>query len=289
MGRARVVVTGASGRVGRYVARELRQRYDVVNADLEPGEVPAEHVRCDVMDLDNVRAVLDGADAVCHLAGLDYDWGAAPEDYIRVNTLGSWHVLQSASERGLDRVVLTSSVSACGLSEMRPDWTPQYLPVDEAHECRPVQAYSVSKLIVEQMGLAFSRGTDMSVICLRPLAVVLPETLDEYLRFVDDPERHWLFYYVTAEDVGRAFAAALEADIEYGTFFLSAADTSREEPTLDWYARRIGPVPELRDTELYEREPRASIFSSAAAAELLGWRPTSDFNALRSSAAMEAP
>jgi UDP-glucose 4-epimerase len=281
----RVVVTGGSGRVGRHVLRELRERYAVRNADLAPGEVAEEHVPCDVMDLDRVRAVVQGADAVCHLAAIDYDLTAAPEDYIRVNTLGTWHVLQAAAESGVRKVVLTSSVSACGLSEMRPDWQPAYLPVDERHECRPVQAYSVSKQIIEQMGLAFSRGHDMSVICLRPLAVVLPETLADYLRFADEPGRRWLFYYVTADDVARAFGAALAAGgIDFDTFFLSASDSSRPEPTLDWYAQRVGPVPELRDADAYRRDPRASIFSSARARERLGWEPTSDFAALRAGA-----
>jgi UDP-glucose 4-epimerase len=281
----RVVVTGGSGRVGRYVLRELREHFLAVNADLVPGEVEDEHLTCDVMDLEQVREATKGADAVCHLAAIDYDWGAAPEEYIRVNTLGTWHVLQAAAENGVPRVVLTSSISACGLSEMRPDWRPLYLPVDEAHELRPAQAYSVSKQIMENMGRAFTRAEEMSVICLRPMAVVLPESLDEYLRFVDEPERRWLFYYVTAEDVGRAFRAALAVDgIRFETFFLSAADSSRPEPTLEWYRERIGELPELRDADLYRREPRASIFSSARARDLLGWEPTSDFESLRASA-----
>ncbi len=281
---SRVIVTGGSGRVGRYVLRELAPSFDVVNADLLGGPAEAEHVATDVMDLDALRRVTAGADAVVHLAALDFDWNAPPEDYIRVNTLGTWHVLQAAAENGVARVVLCSSVSACGLSEMRPDWLPRALPVDETHECRPVQAYSVSKLVMEQMGLAFVRGTAMDVICLRPLAVVAPETLAAYVAFVDAPDRHWLFYYVTAEDVARGFRAALEVDgLRYGVFFLSAADTSRPEPTLAWYARRIGALPEIANPRFYQRNPRGSVFSSAKARDVLGWEPTSDFERLRAS------
>lgn len=273
-----VVVTGGSGRVGSHVLRELVSQFDVTNADLVAGRVDAAYVQADVMKLDSLRQAFKGADAVVHLAAIDYDWKAAPERYIDVNVRGTWHVLQAAAEAGVKKVVLCSSISACGLSEMRPDWRPQSLQVDERHECRPVQAYSVSKLVMEQMALSFVHGSNMDVICLRPLAVVMQESFADYVRFVDAPERDWLFYYVTAADVARGFRAALELEgLRYGVFFLSADDTSRPEPTLEWYRSRFGELPLLTNPRLFRQRPRASIFSSAKAREVLGWAPSSDF------------
>lgn len=278
----RVVVTGGSGRVGRAVLAELATSYDVVNADRVPDPFGVEYERVDVLDLDSVRAVTRGADAVIHLAAIDFDWKAPPEQYIHVNTLGSWHVLQAAVENKVERVILCSSISACGLSEMRLDWTPQALPVDERHECRPVDAYGVSKLMIEQMGLAVSRGSATRVICVRPMAVVIDETLADFVSFVDAPDRRWLFYYVTADDLARGFRCALECGpLSYGVFFLSAADTTLDEPTLGWYRDRIGPPPKILNPRLYREHRRASIFSSALAREVLGWEPTSDFRELR--------
>lgn len=278
----KVVVTGGSGRVGTYVLRELVSQFDVTNADLVAGRVDTRYVQADVMNLDSLRQAFKGADAVVHLAAIDFDWKAAPEKYIDVNVRGTWHVLQAAAETGVSKVVLCSSISACGLSEMRPDWRPQSLQVDERHECRPVQAYSVSKLVMEQMGLSFVHGSNMDVICLRPLAVVMPESFAEYVKFVDAPDRNWLFYYVTAADVARGFRAALEVEgLRYGTFFLSADDTSRPEPTLEWYRSRFGELPELNNPRVFKQQPRASIFSSAKARDLLGWTPTSDYLELR--------
>lgn len=274
----KVVVTGGSGRVGTYVLRELAPHFDVTNADLVQGRIDTHYVQADVMDLDSLQRAFAGADAVVHLAAIDFDWKAAPEKYIDVNVRGTWHVLQAAAQAGVRKVVLCSSISACGLSEMRPDWRPQTLQVDEQHECRPVQAYSVSKLVMEQMGLSFVHGTGMDVICLRPLAVVMPETFAEYRKFVEDPARHWLFYYVTAADVARGFRAALDTEgLRYGVFFLSADDTSRPEPTLQWYRERLGELPEIANPRLFRNHPRASIFSCAKARDLLGWTPSSDY------------
>ncbi len=281
----RVVVTGGSGRVGSYVVRQLLKDYDVVIADLVAGNADAEYVQANVMELDELRAAFKGADAVVHLAAIDFDWKAPDEQYININVRGTWHVLQAAAEMGVKKVVLCSSISACGLSEMRADWTPEYLPVDEHHVNKPVQAYSVSKLVMEQMAKSFVDGTDMDVICLRPLAVVLNETLNDYIKFVDDPDRHWLFYYVTGEDVATAFDAALKTEgLRYGTFFLSADDTSHPKPTLEWYQDVIGDLPEIANPRLYQQNPRASIFSNRQAKELLGWQPTSNFDELRAQA-----
>lgn len=280
----KVVVTGGSGRVGLYVVRQLMKTMHVVVADLvAPKNIEVEFIQTNVMNLDEVRKAVEGADAVVHLAALDFDWKAAPEKYIDVNVRGTWHVLQASQEKGIKKVVLCSSISASGLSEMRADWVPESLPVDEYHSNKPVQAYSVSKILMEQIAKSFVDGNpEMDVICLRPLAVVLKETLAEYIDFIDAEDRHWLFYYVTAEDVATAFEAAVNIEgLRFGIFYLSADDTSHQENTLTWYQNKIGELPQISNPKLYQDHPRASIFSSHQAKEILGWEPTSDFNQLR--------
>ncbi len=278
----RVVVTGGSGRVGKYVVAQLMKKNQVVVADLKPSEHEVEFIETDVMDLEAVRKAVAKADAVIHLAAIDFDWKAAEEQYINVNVRGTWHVLQACRDAGVKKVILCSSISACGLSEMRKDWTPEFLPVNESHENKPYQAYSVSKIVMEQMAQSFADATDMEVICLRPLAVVLPETIHDYIKFVDDPERHWLFYYIWAEDLAKAFEAAVDIEgLKFGVFFISADDTSHPKPTLEWYEEVIGQIPEIKNPRLYQNNPRASIFSSQEAKNILGWNPSTDFDKLR--------
>lgn len=288
MERLKIVVTGGSGRVGRHVVAALAGRHQVVNADLAPAVPDApeaagvDYVRADVMQMDDLRKAFAGADVVIHLAGLDYDWGCPSEAYINVNARGSWHVLQIAEEAGVRRVVLCSSISICGLQEMRPDWKPQTLPVDETHENRPVYPYGVSKQLAEVMGESFARRGTVEVVSLRPLAVILPETLGQYLEFVDAPDRHWLFYYVTAEDLAQAFRLAAEVPgIGGESFYIGADDSSHPAPTLDWAAALLGGLPKAVDAAHYRANPRASVFSNAKARRLLGWRPVSDFALLR--------
>ena len=75
--------------MGTYVLRELVSHFDVTNADLVSGRVETAYVQADVMDLDSLRRAFTGADAVIHLAAIDFDWKAAPEKYIDVNVRGT--------------------------------------------------------------------------------------------------------------------------------------------------------------------------------------------------------
>ena len=228
------------------------------------------------------RGHTKGADAVIHLAGIDLRYDVPPEEFLRVNTLGTWNALQAAADNGIEKVVLCSSVAAFGLSEMRPDWRPTCLPIDESHEMRPAHAYSVSKAIVEQMARAFHHGHGMSVLCMRPLAVIDDSNMERFLATIDDPNRPWLYYYVTPQDVARGFRAALEVEgLGFEAFLLGADDSCLPEPTLSWYERQMGALPDALDRELYQAEPRASVFSCAKARDLLGWRASSNFLAMR--------
>jgi UDP-glucose 4-epimerase len=279
-----VLVTGGSGRLGRYVVQHLAQRHPVTNADR--AAVPDEaNRRVDILD----RAALDeacrGVDVVVHLAALDYDTHAAADQFICVNTLGTWNVLQASVAARISRVVVCSSVAALGLHENRPEWTPTTLPVDEHHPLQPNEPYGLSKLIVEEMTRAVARAHDVNIVCVRPAAIVFPEEVDVFLSTVD-PSAVGLFDYVTATDVAAAIELAVDgAWAGHHVVTVVADDSAHPDPTLEWYPRLAGPLPTTVDQARFAHSPRASVYSNAAATDLLGWRPTSDFNDIRASAA----
>lgn len=280
----KVLVTGASGRLGEYVLNEMAEHHETGVLDLAPPhreDVP--YAPGDVTDLDTVRRAVNGYDAVIHLAAIDLGVPATPERYFGVNVMGTWNVLQAAQEAGIEKVVLASSISANGVGELRRDFSPRYLPVDEDHECEPVHPYGVSKLVVEEIARSFAR-TGMSVICMRPVAVAVPSHLPKIVARANDPEHRWLASYVTGADTARAFRLALDYDTpRFDAFFLSAADSCTDEPTLERARRLFGQVPEIRDPQRFEREPRASMIDSSRARERLGWTPTSNWPQLRAS------
>jgi nucleoside-diphosphate-sugar epimerase len=161
---------------------------------------------------------------------------------------------------------------------MRPDFPPRYLPVDEAHACAPVHPYGVGKLVIEEVARSFVRRGDLSVICLRPTAVAVPSHVKTMIDRARNPGSRSLASYVTGADTARAFRLALEYEREpYGAFFLSAADSSSDEPTLERARRLFGDLPEVRDPGRYRREPRASMIDATLAREHLGWEPASSW------------
>ena len=273
----RVAVTGGSGRLGRYVARDLAATRTVTVLDRFPTPDGHPFLQTDIMDLPGLERALAGHDAVVHLAGIDMDFDVAEDATMRVNALGTWHVLQAAEKLGIKRVVLCSSSCASGVNEARADFPPAWLPVDETHPNRPNTGYGVSKLIVEQMGAAFARR-GMEVLCLRPTLVMFEDIVAGVIARAEDPALRTMFYYVTPEDTARAFRLALDtARPDPGPCFITADDSCHPGPTRDWLRDRYDWMPPATDEARYRDAPRASVFSNRRARELLGFAPTSDW------------
>ena len=271
----RVLVTGASGRVGRHVVDALTGDREVTVLDLAPPVQDVPYIEGNILDLDTVRAAMTGQDAVIHLAAIDIGVPAEPEAYFGTNVMGTWNTVQAAREAGIGKVVLASSISAIGIGEMRPDFAPEYLPVDEAHAMKPAHAYGVNKLVVEDIARSFALHGDVSITCLRPVAVIVESNLRRTVERAEDLGHSWLAAYVTGEDTGRAFAAALEYDAPFDALFVAADDSASSVPTLERLAGVYGAAPPVREPEWFERDPRASPIDATRAKQRLGWRPTS--------------
>jgi dihydroflavonol-4-reductase len=112
----RLLVTGATGKVGNAVARQLAERGDEVVAlvrnaakarDLLPAGV--ELANGDVTDPESLRRAVEGADGVFNCMGLFEQWFADPEIFERVNAQGAVNVTAAARDAGVARVVHTST------------------------------------------------------------------------------------------------------------------------------------------------------------------------------------
>ena len=114
-----VVVTGASGFIGRKLCAALRS--DARVRAVVRGEGVAgpwdETIRADLARDDLPRDALAGADVVFHFAGKAHavsERRADDDEYRRINVDGTRRVLEAASRAGVARVVFASSVKAMG-------------------------------------------------------------------------------------------------------------------------------------------------------------------------------
>lgn len=274
MGYKKVVVTGGSGRLGRFVVERLNGKYEVEVIDMKPSDVPG--VAFKNVDITNLAALTDafrGVDAVIHLAAVPNPRTSSPETCFRVNTQGTWAVLQAAEDAGVQRVVVASSDSATGLHYNPKNWSPQYLPVDEKHPIRPSEVYSLSKEVTESIAKCFAARGKTEVLVIRPGHIVFEPEYPELKDRGSDVHNYHLWGYVAPQDVAQGMQLALEhPDGSYDCFFIGAADGLNERPTLEMYEERLGTVPEIR-RDVYSKNPTAGVFDITHAREKLGYEP----------------
>lgn len=168
MSGGRVLLTGASGFVGRHLLRDLAARGHQVRT-AGRGPAPAmpgvEHVVIgDLSAPIDWRPVLDGVDHIVHGAGLAHADGDIPEErYQAVNTHATLALARAAQAAGVRRFVFLSSIRAqSGPSAMGA--------LSEADPPAPTDAYGRSKLAAER-GLA---ELDLDWVALRPVLVYGP-------------------------------------------------------------------------------------------------------------------
>ncbi len=222
-------VTGGTGFVGSHLVEELLRRgYDevrcLVRSDLKWLDgLNVMPVRGDLFNAEALREGVRGVDIVYHVAGLTRAETQAELD--RANVEGTVNLLEAVREANPDvhRVLVTSSLAACGPSAERP--------LTEADPLRPITRYGRSKEAME--AAVQERFRDLPITLLRPPAVYGPREADIFT-MIKAADRQRVFPVVGAgwepqlslvhvRDLVRGMADAAEADDAAGeTYFLGS-------------------------------------------------------------------
>ena len=171
--RPRVLVTGASGFAGRFVAEYLQANGCDVRAasrvDASPRPAVTERVTApDFSKPFDGDPLVRGMDYVIHVAGLAHATASIPEAaYMAVNAEAAQRLASAAQRAGAKRFIFLSSV--------RAQTGPSALGiVTEAQTPTPTDAYGRSKLAGERLIMEALRGTATAPILLRPVLVYGP-------------------------------------------------------------------------------------------------------------------
>lgn len=279
----KVLVTGASGRLGRRIVTLLAKTCEVTAFDAKEGESGARyHIRGDILDFDAVKRAMRGQDAVIHLAAALVAHRLPDELLVRTNVMGTWHVFAAAAEAGVRKIVHTSSETATGVVFADPSRPPLYLPVDEDHPLHPAEPYGTSKAISEEIAKMFALRGGMTVTVIRPTLVATETITPKLAALGTDPKNIDLWGWADPEDVAEAYRLALgRSGSPYDVFFISAPNTLSDTPTLDLLRIYYGKLPDVRQPEVYKRDPHAGVFSIARAQARLGFAPHRDWRRLK--------
>lgn len=173
----KVFLTGADGFIGSHLCEALvREGHEVTalalyNSFGDRGwleSVPIEILRSvrvvlgDVRDSGQMRQLIRGQDAVCHLAALiaiPYSY-QAPESYIETNIKGTLNILQACRDYDVQKVLQTSTSEVYG--------TAQFVPITETHPVVGQSPYSATKIAADQLAISFFRSFQLPVSIIRP-------------------------------------------------------------------------------------------------------------------------
>jgi nucleoside-diphosphate-sugar epimerase len=266
----RIVVTGASGKAGRAVVRDLAEHdHDVLGIDLvAPSDSPAPSLIADLTEFGQVVEFLAGADAVVHLAAIPASGIHTEETTFRTNMLSTFNVFEAARVLGLQRVVWASSETILGLPFEQE--LPAYAPLDEEQPPLPQSSYALSKLLSEEAGRQLHRRGGIPYVALRFSNIMEPHDYERFPSFWDDPTlRRWNFWgYVDARDVALSCRLALAAEVGAEHFIVAAADTVMNRPSAELMAEVYPSVPYRPTGGEFD-----TLLSIAKARTLLGYAP----------------
>jgi len=270
---SRVLVTGASGRIGPVTVERLRKAGASVTtlSHQENPHLVADRVLVgDTRSQEDVAAALEGVDLVVHLAALAHRDIAPAYDVYTTNVVSTFNVLAQAGALGITRAVVAGSINAYGLPQNLHDVTPAYFPIDTDIPVDIADWYSLSKHNDENTSRMAWRHWGIDVVTLRFPHVNTEEVLLAQSRGLTGSPRAGIreaWSYLTTEDAARAIELSLTASTTGAhAFFLAANNTLAPYRTEDMLRAFVPGTPRLR--RFVEREVPIDL---TPARELIGF------------------
>ncbi len=171
----RILMTGATGRIGANVARRMiRNGHSLlgftVPADPQASKLAA--IGADVIEgnlesLDEVRRAMSGVDAVLHLGAAFQAGGPfTPQQYMQINVQGTFNVFEAARERaGAIRHIVFSSTDAT-LDKYAPDGNPEVLNETSLSQTQ-TDWYGFTKILGERLADRYVRADGLPITVFR--------------------------------------------------------------------------------------------------------------------------
>ena len=292
MTKPKIFVTGGSGKAGKYLIPYLLGKgYSVVNADIVPLLMDGvDNLNLDVTDSGqlfnalssyaNIPELKSGEGlknfkAVVHLAAIPRVLIKPDNETFRINTLGTYNVIEAATKLGIKKIIFASSETTYGFCFAQGNPIPKYLPIEEDYETNPTDSYGLSKVLNEQTGKAFQKRTGIDIYALRIGNIIEPNEYNRFEEFCKNPSVRLrnLFNYIDARDLAQAIELCIKKDgLGYEVFNVTH-DINSVSLTTEEIIKQFFPNTKMRrEMKKYE-----SILSSRKIRDVLGFKPMHDW------------
>ncbi len=238
--KTKVLITGATGFLGRNVIELLRKDYEIIATDLPTADfsgiaefcakiIPSDLTR------DNLLTLVSGVDVVVNIAGL-FDLSAPPEKLYLVNVDAVERLAKASLKTGVPLFIHISSTGVYG--------KPERIPCDEDTPPKPRNPYEKSKKAGEDVVLLYTKK-GLPAVVLRPTLIYGPYSMYGYAMLIglfslakelgkkrfpsikNGPWTHSVHVYDVAEAIRLVIEKWREGGAEslYGEVFNVADDT----------------------------------------------------------------
>ena len=218
----KIVLTGASGRLGSYLREPLSNKTEkLVSLDINALGKTLKNEQFELADLSNypeIERVLEGANVVVHFAALSNE--GPFEKILEANIVGAFNIWKAAQEHKIKRIIFASSIHAVGMHE-----STSMANSNVMH--RPDTFYGLSKCFGEDLGRMYWDKCAIECLCIRIISCA-KVTSNRALGT-------WLSY----DDLVRIVVQSIEIE-ELGFEIIYGVSNNKRSPVNNENAKKLG-------------------------------------------------
>ena len=244
----KILITGAAGKLGTAVRKELAGKHELRLADITKIENPeGESLVLDIADVDAVQRAMEGMEAVAHLAYGNIFGGVKDAEAIRisfdVNARGTYNLLWAAHKVKAKRFLYSSTLSVHGkiLGKTKD-------LLDESTPPCPNEVYGFTKYLGEEACRYFADNYGMDIVVLRLCQLRPPKywARDNAPEFKSKRESGAFGMSTHVADVARAIHLSLTKSLKGYQLIHIASDNKGRITKIDRAKELLGFTPEYR-------------------------------------------
>ena len=174
-----IFITGSTGYVGNNLAKKLASEGNTIhalcrNTNTDVLQHPNIKIfKGDITDVPSMREAMQGCEQVYHLAAYARVWAKDPSTFYKLNVESTKNVFDVAREKGINKIVFTSTGGTLGPSGSRP------VKEEDERIGEPFTIYEATKTQAENLAREYCCKYGMHIVTVNPPRIYGPGVITE--------------------------------------------------------------------------------------------------------------